>query len=72
MTVVAPLPAPADDLPTAPPGPLAGPLAEMPLVIAYRPLTSLTPDPRNARTHPKRQLDQIEASIRASASPTRS
>jgi hypothetical protein len=33
-------------------------------VIAYRPLASLTPDPRNARTHPKRQLDQIEASIR--------
>ena len=35
-----------------------------PLVVAYRPVDSLTPDPRNARTHPKRQLDQIIASIR--------
>lgn len=36
-----------------------------PLVIAYRPTASLVPDPRNARTHPKKQVDQIAASIRA-------
>ena len=29
------------------------------------PLGSLVPDPRNARTHPKRQVEQIAASIRA-------
>ena len=34
------------------------------LALEYRPLGSLIPDPRNARTHPKRQLDQIAASIR--------
>ena len=34
------------------------------LVVIYRPVDSLTPDPRNARTHPRRQLDQITASIR--------
>ena len=28
-------------------------------------LARLTPDPRNARTHPKRQIEQIAASIRA-------
>jgi DNA modification methylase len=38
--------------------------ASAPLAIAYRPVASLVPDPRNARTHPKRQLDQIAASIR--------
>ena len=35
------------------------------LTVVYRPLSSLVPDPRNARTHPKRQIDQIGASIRA-------
>jgi ParB-like nuclease domain len=35
------------------------------LAITYRPLGELIPDPRNARTHPKRQLDQIRASIEA-------
>lgn len=35
------------------------------LAIAYRPVGKLVPDPRNARTHSKRQLDQIVASIRA-------
>ncbi len=35
------------------------------LSITYRPVGSLTPDPRNARSHPKRQLEQIQASIRA-------
>jgi DNA modification methylase len=35
------------------------------LAVTYRPVDSLVPDPRNARTHPKRQIDQICASIRA-------
>ena len=34
------------------------------LSVTYRPLEALHPDPRNARTHPKRQVDQIMASIR--------
>jgi ParB-like chromosome segregation protein Spo0J len=37
---------------------------DRPLAVVYRPLPSLTPDPRNARTHPKRQIAQIIASIR--------
>ena len=36
----------------------------VPLVVVYRPADSLRPDPRNARTHPKRQVEQIAASIR--------
>ncbi|MFC4295984.1 site-specific DNA-methyltransferase [Novosphingobium tardum] len=36
-----------------------------PLTVVYRPLGCLVPDPRNARTHPRRQVDQIVASIRA-------
>ena len=36
-----------------------------PLDLVYRPVASLVPDPRNARTHPKRQIEQIGASIRA-------
>ena len=36
----------------------------LPLTVVYRPVGSLMPDPRNARTHPKRQLEQIAASIR--------
>ena len=35
-----------------------------PLSVTYRAVGSLKPDPRNARTHPKRQVDQIIASIR--------
>lgn len=35
------------------------------LSISYRPVGSLVPDRRNARTHPRRQLDQIAASITA-------
>ena len=35
------------------------------LMVVYRPLAHLVPDLRNARTHPKRQIDQIVASIRA-------
>jgi hypothetical protein len=33
------------------------------LTVEYRPVSSLKPDPRNARTHPKRQLNQLRASI---------
>lgn len=36
-----------------------------PLAVTYRPTASLRPDPRNARTHPRRQVEQIVASIRA-------
>src|SRR5216684_7627728 len=35
------------------------------LAVTYRPLADLIPDPRNARTHPKRQIDQLRASIEA-------
>ena len=35
------------------------------LTVIYRLLGDLIPDPRNARTHPKRQIDQIRASIEA-------
>jgi ParB-like chromosome segregation protein Spo0J len=34
------------------------------LTIEYRSANSLKPDPRNARTHPKRQIEQIVRSIR--------
>ncbi len=36
-----------------------------PLTVVYRPIGCLVPDLRNARTHPKRQIEQIVASIRA-------
>ena len=39
--------------------------ADRRLEVTYRDLASLVPDPRNARTHPKRQIAQIVASIRA-------
>jgi ParB-like chromosome segregation protein Spo0J len=35
------------------------------LAITYRAISDLTPDPRNARTHPKRQIEQLKASIEA-------
>src|ERR671917_2804969 len=35
-----------------------------PLAVKYRPTGSLKPDPRNARTHSKRQVEQIAASIK--------
>src|SRR5277367_6467916 len=35
------------------------------LAITYHAISDLIPDPRNARTHPKRQIDQIRASIEA-------
>jgi DNA modification methylase len=34
------------------------------LDVVYRPLSALKPDPRNARTHPKRQIEQLMLSIR--------
>jgi DNA modification methylase len=40
------------------------PLAIPPrLAVTYRLLSDLVPDPRNARTHSKRQIEQIKASI---------
>ena len=33
------------------------------LTVTYRPLRDLIPDPRNARTHSKRQINQLRASI---------
>jgi ParB-like chromosome segregation protein Spo0J len=36
-----------------------------PLTVTYCAVSDLVPDPRNARTHPKRQIDQIKASIDA-------
>ena len=39
--------------------------ADRPLEIVYKPITELVPDPRNARTHPKKQITQIMQSIRA-------
>jgi DNA modification methylase len=38
--------------------------AAPPLAITYCPVGTLRPDPRNARTHPKQQINQIVASIR--------
>src|ERR1700730_849364 len=35
------------------------------LAVTYRAVGHLIPDPRNARTHPKRQIDQLKASIEA-------
>ena len=40
-----------------------GALPTRQLTVEYRPVDSIKPDPRNARTHPKRQLDQLRASI---------
>ena len=41
------------------------PVLGFPLAVVYKPTASLIPDPRNARTHPKRQIEQIVASIKA-------
>ena len=35
------------------------------LAVTYRAVGDLIPDPRNARTHSKRQIEQIRASIEA-------
>lgn len=42
---------------------LASRTADRALQVTYKNLSELTPDPRNARTHPKRQIEQIVASI---------
>jgi hypothetical protein len=42
----------------------AGALPTRSLTVVYRPIGDLRPDPRNARTHPKRQIEQLCASIR--------
>ena len=39
--------------------------SDLRLAVSYRPTNDLTPDARNARTHSKKQVDQIAASIRA-------
>lgn len=43
----------------------AAPTAHRQVQVVYKATASLVPDPRNARTHPKRQIEQIVASIRA-------
>ncbi|MDT9601079.1 site-specific DNA-methyltransferase [Sphingosinicella rhizophila] len=43
---------------------VAAPPASRPLLIAYRAVETLKPDPRNARTHSKKQIEQIVASVR--------
>ena len=45
--------------------PTAAPTADRQLEVVYKPLAELSPDPRNARTHSKRQVAQIADSIRA-------
>ena len=35
------------------------------LAVTYLPVSNLAPGPRNARTYPKRQIDQIRRSIEA-------
>ncbi|WP_423141660.1 site-specific DNA-methyltransferase [Parablastomonas sp. CN1-191] len=45
--------------------PLTAESVVRPLTVVYRTTGSLVPDPRNARTHPKRQIEQIVQSIRA-------
>lgn len=47
------------------PDELASPTANQMLQVVYWPPASPTPDPRNARTHFKRQVAQIAQSIRA-------
>lgn len=42
----------------------ASPSSAAPPTITYQPPDALRPDPRNAGTHPKRQVQQIVASIR--------
>jgi ParB-like chromosome segregation protein Spo0J len=42
---------------------LATAQADRQLAIVYRATSSLQPDPRNARTHPKRQIAQLAQSI---------
>lgn len=44
---------------------LVGQPAPNPLKVVYQPVASLIPDPRNARTHPRRQIEQIKNSVSA-------
>lgn len=39
--------------------------AQTVLAVTYQPVEDLVPDPRNARTHSKRQIEQIAASIQS-------
>ena len=39
-------------------------IASSQLSVTYRSIGELIPDPRNARTHPKRQIEQLKASIK--------
>jgi len=39
--------------------------AQSRLAVTYRAISDLIPDPRNARTHPKRQIEQLKKSIEA-------
>jgi DNA modification methylase len=43
----------------------ASPHADRTLEVVYRPTAKLIPDPRNARTHSKKQIEQIVSSIKA-------
>ncbi|WP_252258319.1 site-specific DNA-methyltransferase [Erythrobacter aurantius] len=45
--------------------PAAAPSADRTLEVVYKAPGELVPDPRNARTHSKRQIEQIAQSIRA-------
>ncbi|WP_339635855.1 DNA methyltransferase [uncultured Sneathiella sp.] len=40
-----------------------GPKIKNQLTVTYRPVSDLVPDPRNTRTHSKKQIEQIRASI---------
>jgi DNA modification methylase len=40
-------------------------VAKSRLAVTYRAIGDLIPDPRNARTHPKRQIEQLKKSIEA-------
>lgn len=44
---------------------LAASTVKRPLAVTYKQVTNLIPDPRNARTHSKKQIAQIAASIDA-------
>jgi ParB-like chromosome segregation protein Spo0J len=39
--------------------------AQSRLAVTYRAISDLIPDPRNARTHPRRQIEQLKKSIEA-------
>lgn len=43
---------------------VAGALPTRSLTVVYRAIGDLKPDPRNARTHPKKQIAQLCASLR--------